>query len=560
MRKLFFSLLVCGVFALGIFGLAKISLADWGDITGAITNNDAEYNDDSYIYSLYQASDGSIYAGGYYDDGTNYHYVWKYENGNWTDVTGSINGSVSAFAELSDGTLIAEGAWTTVWQYSGGVWADISGNLTGGVYSLLKNSDGAVYAGTSTGMWQYNGASSWTDISSTFADLNVHNMIAGVDGCVYADGIEGSNTYCSVWKYCSGAWTDFSRGLVSTRARGVVQTLDGTIYFAGYFDGKARVWKYDGSWSDVTGDLNLTSIRSMLKVNDNLILTAGSSGNYAGVWRYSSGIWADVTGVMDGARVSTLMQASDATVYAGGYKAKTGTGAGDYARVWAYNDVIPPTTSISPAAGKYKTSQTVTLGVVDDLSGVDKTYYTTNGKKPKTKKKFEYKEPFSVDSNQVVKFFSVDNKGNREKVKKAKFNIKKAVWRMNNVTKKKKLKANNAVFRFAKLKKKLKKHKYYFKVKQYKKYGPGSNKSKAVKRYWKILTNLKSKKGYKVRMTFKYKHRLIRGLRESSLKLMYRANGGWNNANAKLKTKKNKLIKSWTRFPGKKMYFTIGVK
>ena len=84
-------------------------------------------------------------------------------------------------------------------------------------------------------------------------------------------------------------------------------------------------------------------------------------------------------------------------------------------------DSVAPTTTIScnnaACTGFYK-SVTISLTATDGTggSGVDKTYYTTNGTTPTTASTV-YTAPFTVASTSTVKFFSRDLMGNSEAVK-----------------------------------------------------------------------------------------------------------------------------------------------
>jgi peptidoglycan/xylan/chitin deacetylase (PgdA/CDA1 family) len=84
-------------------------------------------------------------------------------------------------------------------------------------------------------------------------------------------------------------------------------------------------------------------------------------------------------------------------------------------------DATAPTTSISCNGAAcinawYTAAVTVTLSAADTGSGVNKTYYTTNGSTPTTASTV-YTGPFQVSITSTVKFFSTDNAGNAEAVK-----------------------------------------------------------------------------------------------------------------------------------------------
>jgi peptidoglycan/xylan/chitin deacetylase (PgdA/CDA1 family) len=86
-------------------------------------------------------------------------------------------------------------------------------------------------------------------------------------------------------------------------------------------------------------------------------------------------------------------------------------------------DKTPPTTTIACngtacSAGWYNAGVQVTLVATDNLggSGVNATYYTTDGTTPTTNST-KYTEPFTVASTSTVRFFSVDLAGNAEPVR-----------------------------------------------------------------------------------------------------------------------------------------------
>ncbi len=93
---------------------------------------------------------------------------------------------------------------------------------------------------------------------------------------------------------------------------------------------------------------------------------------------------------------------------------------------WAINtakgpDTTAPTTTAlcnnSPCRPSYNGPVTVRLSAADPRGvGVAKTYFTTNGSTPNTSSRV-YQVPLVVHGTETIKFFSVDNAGNREKKK-----------------------------------------------------------------------------------------------------------------------------------------------
>jgi fibronectin type 3 domain-containing protein len=80
-------------------------------------------------------------------------------------------------------------------------------------------------------------------------------------------------------------------------------------------------------------------------------------------------------------------------------------------------DTAPPTTTASPAGGRYTATQSVTLTCSDGTgSGCNKIYYTTDGTTPTTSSTV-YTGPISISTDTTLKFFAVDNAGNAGTIK-----------------------------------------------------------------------------------------------------------------------------------------------
>jgi len=84
-------------------------------------------------------------------------------------------------------------------------------------------------------------------------------------------------------------------------------------------------------------------------------------------------------------------------------------------------ELLAPVTTISPGTRIYQAdSLTLTLSCSDDFSGCAATYYTLDDTTPTTASLL-YSGPFEISGNVIVKFFSVDNAGSVEDVKRASF-------------------------------------------------------------------------------------------------------------------------------------------
>ena len=84
-------------------------------------------------------------------------------------------------------------------------------------------------------------------------------------------------------------------------------------------------------------------------------------------------------------------------------------------------EVTAPTTTISPASGVYDSySLMISLICSDDQSGCAETYYTLNDSTP-TLSSTRYTGPFEIRGRTVVKYFSIDQVGNQEPVRRSTF-------------------------------------------------------------------------------------------------------------------------------------------
>jgi len=84
-------------------------------------------------------------------------------------------------------------------------------------------------------------------------------------------------------------------------------------------------------------------------------------------------------------------------------------------------EITAPITTILPQTGVYETETlTLTLSCTDDSSGCAATYYTLDNSTP-TPSSTLYTGPFRIHGAVVVKFFSVDQVGNEEKVRRASY-------------------------------------------------------------------------------------------------------------------------------------------
>ena len=251
-------------------------------------------------------------------------------------------------------------------------------------------------------------------------------------------------------------------------------------------------------------------------------------------------------------------------------------------------DTTGPVTTATPKAGKYNSVQKITLSASDNPngSGVDKIYYTIDGKTPTTSSSV-YSTPIVLTKNTTLKYFAVDKMGNKEAVKTAEYTINKAKF----VTKSPKThealiqkkntqySGNDLSFIFKSLPFKLTKSKYYLefqKITKAPKNYPNFKKS-SLGKYFVFKTNLnkyqakKKKDQFKIELIFKYTDQELKALKkknkalnEKNLALYYYSpkTKTWKILPAKLNTKKNTLDITFNKFlfSTSTTYFAIGVK
>lgn len=82
----------------------------------------------------------------------------------------------------------------------------------------------------------------------------------------------------------------------------------------------------------------------------------------------------------------------------------------------------PAKPTATPSAGDYSSDQSVALASSDDLSGLDKIYYTTDGSTP-DKTKTEYTNTITVDRDMTIKAIAYDKAGNASDILEAVYTI-----------------------------------------------------------------------------------------------------------------------------------------
>lgn len=262
------------------------------------------------------------------------------------------------------------------------------------------------------------------------ADASVRSMALSSDGSLlYAGGDftvigQQARSNLAALSTTSGlaipAWIPTSNAVYA-----ISLSSDDNILYAGGINQLAAINASDGSAvtsfnpGATVGTIETLAISDddhMLYVGGNLTSVGGQLRN--NIARYD--LMVDALTAWDpGADAAVhemVLSPDDNTVYSAGDFTSIGT---DSIRTGlASIDMVPPTTSTTPVAGAYQTSQSVTLTCTDNSgTGCFETYYTIDGTIPTTASiPYSTNNPISVpvDSAVTVKYFSVDNEGSYE--------------------------------------------------------------------------------------------------------------------------------------------------
>jgi len=197
---------------------------------------------------------------------------------------------------------------------------------------------------------------------------------------------------------------------------------------------------------------------------------------------------------------------------------------GTYTELWdkISENFLEPRAIATPAGGDYKKYKKVFL-TATDADGITGIYYTLDGSTP-TVNSMKYTKAFRIFNDKTLKFFSIDNLGNQEINRTENYNIvyNDKKFKLRKGLKNLSLEGKSLNFKFKKLPNKP--IDYWYKITRIAKKPNGLDKSKTLKGYWRIESNLnkiKSDRKFRIKMVFKFRKRLLNGLKKKDLKLKF---------------------------------------
>lgn len=185
--------------------------------------------------------------------------VAKIDN-SWQVPSGTgADGTIRAFAEDSDGNIIAVGDFTSIGgtaanyiaYFDGDAWYAYSTGLPGACYAVAVAPNGDIYAGGDTYAKKWNG-SSWSDLGTGPNDI-VYAIAINYDGNIFLGGLFTTFNGVTVNYVCQ--W-DGSTAValvegLGARVKALVIGKDGYLYAGGYFttDGESVSMAYMSYWT-----------------------------------------------------------------------------------------------------------------------------------------------------------------------------------------------------------------------------------------------------------------------------------------------------------------------
>jgi len=261
-------------------------------------------------------TNGIVYAGGYFTNigGCNSRAVAKWTGTNWVSMGNglflqkNVNGYVNALAAATNGYVYAGGYFTNanndcrlgfIAQWNGSAWTNMGEGFSNVVNCLAVTTNGEVYAGgsfTNSGSFsrryiaKWNGTA-WTNVGIGFGS-RLTCMAAGPNGVIYVGGWftnSGSTRMNYVAKWDGTTWTNMGEGFNNWVYALVVGT-NGEVYAGGAFTKSGslpclRIAKWNGTaWTNLDTGMNDSVLT--LTTDANNALYAGGFFKQAGGLNY----------------------------------------------------------------------------------------------------------------------------------------------------------------------------------------------------------------------------------------------------------------------------------
>jgi photosystem II stability/assembly factor-like uncharacterized protein len=275
----------------------------------------------TYVWSVLEASNGSIYAGTFPNGDV---FVSSDAGASW-DNTGELVAAtrVSCLIESSGGTLYAGTSpdgnvyrstdWGTAWANTGELLGATS------VYSLIETPDGPLYAGTMPGGDVFKSTDSggtWYNTGELAGATEVWALIRASDGALYAGTYPGGDVFKSV--DAGTTWANTGELAGAAQVYSLVEIPGGLLFASTGFNGDVFLSSDGGaSWAN-TGELAGVSYAYSLLEASGGVLYAGTDLNGSVFRSVDAGTtWASAVELSGATLVHSLMQCSNGVLYAG---------------------------------------------------------------------------------------------------------------------------------------------------------------------------------------------------------------------------------------------------
>ena len=240
--------------------------------------------------------------------------------------TGNLAGATYVYSliQAADGTLYAGVQSGSVFKSTDGgtTWTDL-GMIANAIYSLLETSGGVLYAGTGAAGNIYkstDNGETWIETGELTDAVFVWDIIEAADGTLYAGAY--TTTEACVFKSIDGGtiWTATGNLANAQEAFCLLQNLDGTLFAGTYPNGDIFRSIDDGTtWTKQTGVLTgATEVFCLLRASDGTLYAGTGSANGDVFKSVDGGVnWVATGNLVDAIEVRSLLQAVDGTLYAG---------------------------------------------------------------------------------------------------------------------------------------------------------------------------------------------------------------------------------------------------